>query len=134
MINLLCTFRRDDHPIRLNWVFHLDLTWWWELFQSWDGLSCLLMLLGPLSLTSKSRQMPHAPWALERFSTANGFLVHGRLLNNLYLLLIRNCFRLLWQLICGVLSGLRGGSSSYVITSQWWLYCRQVHVPSEVQT
>ena len=43
MINLLCTFRRDDHPIRLNREFHQDLTWWRELFQSWDGLSFFLM-------------------------------------------------------------------------------------------
>ena len=43
MINLLCTFRRDDHPIRLNREFHLDLTWWRELFQSWDGLSFFWM-------------------------------------------------------------------------------------------
>ena len=44
MINLLCRFRRDDHPIQLNWACHLDLTLWRELFQSWDGLSFLLML------------------------------------------------------------------------------------------
>ena len=43
MITLLCTFRRDDHPIRLNQEFHLDLTWWRELFQRWDGLSFFLM-------------------------------------------------------------------------------------------
>ena len=43
MINLLCTFRRDDHPIQLNLEFHLNLTWWWELFQSWDRLSFFLM-------------------------------------------------------------------------------------------
>ena len=43
MINFLCTFRRNDHLIRLNRAFHLDLTWWRELFQSWDGLSFLLM-------------------------------------------------------------------------------------------
>ena len=43
MINLLCTFRRDDHPIPLNQEFHQDLTWWRELFQSWDGLSFFLM-------------------------------------------------------------------------------------------
>ena len=39
MINLLCTFRRDAHPIRINREFHLDLTWRRALFQSWDGLS-----------------------------------------------------------------------------------------------
>ena len=43
MINLLCTFRRDDNPIRLNQEFHRDLTWWRKLFQSWDGLSFFLM-------------------------------------------------------------------------------------------
>ena len=37
MINLLCTFRRDDHPIRLNQGFPLDL------FHRWDGLSFFLM-------------------------------------------------------------------------------------------
>ena len=57
---------------------------------------------------TKSLQMPQAPWALERFSTANGCSVCGQCLNNLYLWLIKNCFRLLWQLICGVPSGLRG--------------------------
>ena len=43
MINLLCTFRCDDHPIRLNQEFHRDLTWWQELFRSWEGLSFFLM-------------------------------------------------------------------------------------------
>lgn len=39
MINLLYTFRWDDHSIRLIQKFQRDLTWWRELFQSWDGLS-----------------------------------------------------------------------------------------------
>ena len=43
MINLLCAFRRDDHPIRLNQEFQRDLTWWRELFRSWDGLSFFQM-------------------------------------------------------------------------------------------
>lgn len=43
MINLLCAFRRDDHPIRLNQEFRRDLTWWRELFQTWDGLSFFCM-------------------------------------------------------------------------------------------
>ena len=34
MINLLCAFRREDHPIRLNQEFRQDLTWWRELFQT----------------------------------------------------------------------------------------------------
>ena len=43
MINLLCAFRRDDHPIRLNQEFRRDLTWWRELFRTWDGLSFFCM-------------------------------------------------------------------------------------------
>ena len=42
MINLLSAFRRDDHPIRLNREFHLDLSWWLEFFQSWNGYNFLL--------------------------------------------------------------------------------------------
>ena len=42
MINLLCAFRWDDHPIRLNREFRLDLAWWQDLFQTWDGLSFFL--------------------------------------------------------------------------------------------
>ena len=42
MINLLSAFRREDHPIRLNREFHLDLTWWCEFFHSWNGHSFLL--------------------------------------------------------------------------------------------
>ena len=42
-INLLCAFRLDNHPIRLNQEFRRDLTWWRELFQTWDGLSFFFM-------------------------------------------------------------------------------------------
>ena len=34
MINLLSAFCRENHPIRLNRYFHLDLSWWLEFFQS----------------------------------------------------------------------------------------------------
>ena len=34
-------FRCDDHPIRLNQEFFLDLAWWQEFFQSWSGCSFL---------------------------------------------------------------------------------------------
>ena len=30
-------FSLDDHPIRLNQEFFLDLAWWQEFFQSWKG-------------------------------------------------------------------------------------------------
>ena len=38
MIDLLCAFRLDDHPIRLDQEFCRDLTWWREVFQTWNGL------------------------------------------------------------------------------------------------
>ena len=41
MINLLSAFRREDHFIRLNREFHLDLTWCCEFFHSWNGHSFL---------------------------------------------------------------------------------------------
>lgn len=43
MINLLCSFRQDDHPICLKHDFHLDMTWCSELLHSWDGFSFFLM-------------------------------------------------------------------------------------------
>ena len=43
MINLLCTFKRDDHPIPLKQEFRLHLTWWRNLLQKGDGLSFFLM-------------------------------------------------------------------------------------------
>ena len=40
--NLLAAFHREDHPIRVNREFHLDLSWWLEFFQSWNRYSFLL--------------------------------------------------------------------------------------------
>lgn len=44
MIDLLCAFRRDDHPPygSTRSFFRLDLAWWQESFHSWDGLSFFL--------------------------------------------------------------------------------------------
>lgn len=39
MIDLLCCFRRKDHPIRLNNQFHLDLQWWRKFLSDWHGVS-----------------------------------------------------------------------------------------------
>ena len=69
--------------------------------------------------------MPQAPWALARFTAASGSLVCGQLLNNLSVA-YKELFLIAVQLICGVLSGLRGRSSSFVMMSKWWLYCHQV--------
>ena len=43
MINLLSAFHHDDQPIRLNQEFRRGLTWWHELFQTWDGLCFFCM-------------------------------------------------------------------------------------------
>ena len=43
MINLLCAFHREDHPIRFNQGFRWDLTWSCELFLTWDGLCFVCM-------------------------------------------------------------------------------------------
>ena len=39
MIDLLCCFRKPDHPIRLNCEFRRDLDWWHTFISSWNGVS-----------------------------------------------------------------------------------------------
>ena len=49
MIDLLCCFRRNDHPIRLNKEFQLDLYWWQQFVRGWNGVSFWLFRgLGPI--------------------------------------------------------------------------------------
>ena len=70
MINLLSVFRRDDHPVRLNQDFRLNLSCWREFFHSWD---CFSFLLSP-------------QWAplleFQVFSDAAGALGYGAIFNN----------------------------------------------------
>lgn len=42
MIDLLCCFRNDNHPIRLNIEFKKDLAWWKEFSSTWNGVSFFL--------------------------------------------------------------------------------------------
>ena len=35
-------FGKEDHFIRLNKGFHLDLIWWLDVFHSWDDSSFFL--------------------------------------------------------------------------------------------
>ena len=44
MIILLCAFRHNGQPIRLNQEFFLNLNWWTEFFKSWSGCSFLQYL------------------------------------------------------------------------------------------
>lgn len=39
MLDLLHCFRRNDHPIRLNREFRLDLSWWHQFLSEWHGVS-----------------------------------------------------------------------------------------------
>lgn len=42
MIYLLCCFRKEDYPIRLNLQFSLDVEWWHTFLSSWNGVSSWL--------------------------------------------------------------------------------------------
>lgn len=78
MINLLSAFRRDDHPIRLNQDFRLDLFWLRKFFHSWD---CFSFLLSPQSFLSL--QMPQVHWDMAPSLLMSGLLVNGPLLRSL---------------------------------------------------
>ena len=39
MIDLLCCFRSQDHPIRLNAKLQLDIQWWHDFLASWHGVN-----------------------------------------------------------------------------------------------
>ena len=37
-IDLLCCFRNNNHPVRINQEFCLDLQWWQQFLASWNGV------------------------------------------------------------------------------------------------
>ncbi len=43
MINLMSGFRNPDHPIRLNAAFRLDLQWWIDFAEEWNGTKFFLL-------------------------------------------------------------------------------------------
>ena len=137
MINLLSAFRRDDHPIRLNQDFPLDLSWWHEFFHSWDGFS---FLLSP-------------EWApLPEFhvsSDAAGALGYGAIFDNEWFvgewsptqkplsiaykeLFPVSCFQWLSHPTYGATVGLRN-AWSFVLTIWRWSAC-YVRAPRRIQT
>ena len=65
MIDLLCCFRKKDHPIRLNREFHLDLLWWHQFLSQWHGVSFWLFpgLLPGADVEVSSDAAVH--WAME---------------------------------------------------------------------
>ena len=67
MIDLLCCFRRKNHPIRLNNQFHLDLQWWHKFLSDWHGISFWLFPgLSPEADMNFPR-IQLAPWAMGPF-------------------------------------------------------------------
>ena len=76
IINLLCAFQRDDHPVHLNLEFFLDLAWWQMFFQSWNGCSFLQYPSVLHSPTSRFLQMPMGLLVTERSSRVTGFPLH----------------------------------------------------------
>ena len=119
MINLLRSFRHDDHHICLNQEFCLDLTWWRKLFHRWDGLSFFLMPEWAPIPGLKFLPTPQALWVMEPSSSTHGSGVRGQHHSNPCLLHTRSSFPLLWLHTYGVLYGPLGGSSSCVTVS-WW--------------
>ena len=132
MINIPSTFRRNDHPIRLNKEFHRDLTWWQELLRSWEGLSFFL--------TPTWAPLPD----FQVSSDAAGSLGYGAIFNNQWFfgawsasqqplsIAYKELFPIVVGGTCGDLGGRHSGSSLYVTTRLWWLCC--LLVPPEILT
>ena len=95
MINLLTAFRREDHSIRFNREFHLDLALWLEFFTSWNGQSFLLApQLAPLPDFQISSDASGTMGYGDIFMSI-GSPVRGQYLNSASPLRTRNCFLLL---------------------------------------
>lgn len=90
MINLLLAFQGDDHPIRLNQKFHLDLSWWHEFFHSWDGLSFLFTPIGLHYLIFLFPQMLPKPRVTAHPLTISGLWGNGQPLSCHYQLHTRS--------------------------------------------
>ena len=123
MINLLCAFRRDDHPIHLNQEFFLDLAWWQEFSSHGVVAASFSTLSGLHCPTSRFLQTPLGLLVMEPFSSVTGSQAHGLQHRSLSLLSIRNFSLSSWQPTSGVPYGPPNGSTSYQITAHWWTYC-----------
>ena len=117
MIELLCVFRLDDHPITLNQEFRRDLSWWRELFKPGMALVSFAWPCGCPSRTSKSPQMLQAHWAMSYFYHP---LVLRRLVNGAKVVIDRvqgalsqRCSRPLTEFSVGLSAG-RVPMSSYI--------------------
>ena len=127
MSNLLSAFRREDHPTRLSREFHLDWSWCFEFFLSWNGYSFLL--------SPRWAPITH----LHVSSDAAGSVGYGAFLGRDWLagdglhyrcpypLPPKNFFQLFWRLPGGVIKGLQSGWISVLTIQQWSRCCGPVH-------
>ena len=83
MINLLSACQRDDHPLRLNQDFCIDLSWWCAFFHSWDGFSFLLSPSWLPYQSFVSLQMPKVHWDTVPYWIISGLWVNGPLFRSL---------------------------------------------------
>ncbi len=122
MIDLLCSFRNRNHPIRLNLEIRRDLQWWLSFFQDWNGMSFFLSpSVSPLPDLVVSSDAS-GTWGSGLSGAASGFLVRG-----FSFLLVRlspswNWFPSWLQRIFGGLRGLACVFSFYAITGLWSIF------------
>lgn len=120
MIDLLCCFRRRDHPIRLNHEFCLDMEWWHTFLSSWNGVS--FWLFPGMSPPADVEVISDASGSLgfgALTSMVNGSAVPGCTHSSLSPSLKRNCSQLFLQPEFGELSGLDTTSCFVAIMRQW---------------
>lgn len=116
IIDLLWAFQAPVHPIRLNMEFCLDLCWWLEFTQSWNGISlfCMPSICSLLELFIASNSSGaigfSAIWNNVWFAGSWPFFAPSTNITALEL------FPLLWQLMLGAING-NGCRSSFSVTT-----------------
>ena len=123
LINLLCTFCRDDHPVCLNQEFVLDLAWWQEFSCLGIVAASFTTLWAPLPDFKVSSDASGALGYGTVFQGHDGFQVHGSQHRSLSQSSTRHFSLSSWQPISGVPYGPPNGSPFYQITAQWWKFC-----------
>ena len=125
MINLLCAFRCDDHPIRLNRESFLYLIWWRELFCSKNGCSFLQYpQWGPSARLKVSSDASGALGygALFQYHWLSGFWLATQVSQSIE---YKELFPIVVAACVGSTFRHPRGSISYQIKAQCWKSCGQ---------
>ena len=95
MIDLLCCFRKHDHPIRLNAEFAKDLDWRFQFFARWNGVSIFMVpgLEPPPRPTLRLPQTLQERWAMARTGGTSGSMANGQQTRISARLPLKNCSR-----------------------------------------